>query len=372
MTVSMSTLPTDFTVKVSEGMLRTPEPAYTYARMLFMAVAQAELKKGALGGTFGLTPDRAASSQGASVPDLSDTQLMISDQIRSEALMVNLELQGTGTKGNKVTIARPVFSGAGYTQAARRANPAIDISTVPIDLTSEAASITLELAAGPYDSANSRVAPYAIDALASERSMHSLPELVGLHMSRDRMKYVDSILATLFSAGTTTIYPNDPNNAVASVDAAFAAVGDRPMDVETLYRAEEALTALGIPRFANGKYMAVLSTRQVRQLRSDPEFRAGTPFDPSRNPLSESYVKTIGGVEIYVSATNLSTTNSSTITYQKGTMFGPGAVGYAPGRAVEVRFASADNYGLSPRVIWAGFEGFEKLDQRFIAGIYTD
>lgn len=371
MTVSMSTLPTEFTVKVSEQMLRTPEPAYVYARMLFMAVALAELKKDALG-TFGLTPERAASSQGAAVPDLSDTQLMIADGIRSEALTVNLELQGTGVKGNKVTISRPVFAGSGYTQAARRINPAIDISTVPVDLTSESASITLEPCAGPYDTANSRVAPYAIDVLASERSMHSLVGLVGLHLARDRMKYVDTVVATLFSAGSTLIFPNDPNNALSTADAAFSASGDRPMDVETLYRAEEALTAAGIPRFANGKYMCVLSTRQVRQLRSDPEFKALSVFDPTRNPLAESYVKTIGNVEVYVSATNLTATNSSTITYQKGTMFGPGAVGYAPGRNIEVLKSSADNFGLAPRVIWAGFEGFEKLDQRFICGVYSD
>jgi hypothetical protein len=354
-------------------MLLQPEPEYAFARMVFMGWAQAEL---AAAGMIGVSAERAAPDHGAPIPPLSGEQLVLNDSVRGDAIIVDPSLfaDDAAAVGHSLRFNRPAFTNTTYTEASRQIDGISNITTTGVTFSAEQVSITTKLVGGPYDAANSRIAPFPVAIFDAQRSIHSLAQYVGLQLMRDRMKYLDAVMGGYYcGGGANTRYPGDPSNTLSSVDTAFAAAGDRPMDVETIFRAEEKLQTLNVPRFSNGKYMLFLHPVQVRQLRSDPELSRNAVFQVDKNPLSQSFIATIGtGVEVYVSTTVPSTTNSGTITYYKGSMFGPGAVGYAPSMKCHVRAANEDNFGLTPKVIWVAGEGHSILDNRFIVNLYSD
>lgn len=370
MVVSRVTLPSEFYDRTSELMLVQPEPQYVWARLLFMASGQAELRRAA---ALGISPDRAIAAIGAQVPDLAEMQLLLSDTVRGEAILVSDEL-GVAKHGHTVRINRPIFTNSTYTEASRTVAAGQTISTTPIDLTAEQVAITIHRQCGPY--ASSSVRPYAVDRMDAEHAVHSLASTVGLHMSRDRNRYVDTVIGGLFDtvASGNTLYPGDSANALSTDASAFVSNGDRPFDVETIFRAEENLNAANVPRFANGTYAVVLTPRQVRQLRSDPQFGRLSPFESEKNPLTTAFVGNIGKtVEVYVGTTQtIDTTTVSGVSIQHGVMFGPGKVGYANAGPCRVAASTDDNYGETAKVIWICYEGQADLDARFGCAIHSD
>jgi len=371
MTISRATLSTEFYDITSQLMLRAAEPAYAYARMLFMGSAQAELGRLGIDAT-NAAPGRGLPDMGADVPSFADMQLLIGDQVRGEAIVVSQEL-APGRVGHTVRMNRPRFSGGGYTLASRVVSSGSAISTSAIDITSDQVSITIQRFAGPFATGGSAVQPYAVDRFDAEHSVHSIARMVGLHLQRDRTKWIDSVIGGLFDVGATVIYPGDSTFALSSDASAFVVNGDRPMDAETLFRAEQRLNDLGVPFFANGFYMAVLDPTQARQLKSDPQFQKLSTFEPARNPLAASYVGTVGQIEVYQSSTNVTDTATvAGVTIRHGCVFGPGAVGYAGAGPARIAAAAEDNYGETPKVVWLAYEGFATLNDNFILNIHSN
>lgn len=370
--ISRATLSPEFFVRTSEKLLIQPEPQYVLARLLFMSNAAAEFRR--TGAPMGLTPERAIPDMGAGVGAFEEMQLLLSDPIRAEAIFTSDEL-APGKHGHTIRINRPVFSGGGYTEAARTIASGQDISTTPIDLSMEQVSITIKRAVGPYAASGSAPQPYGIDRLDAEHSVHSIAAAVGQQLYRDRTKYIDTVLSTYFDGGSTVLYPSDPNNLLSTDATAYPTntAGTRPFDAEVVFRAEESLGSANIPRFANGKYVMIISPRQARQLKVDPEFQRLSVYDPARNPLQSAYVRTLGGVEIYES--NTAPTDSSTVsglTIHHAAVFGPGAVGYANAGPCLPVTSSDDNYGETVKVIWRVYEGLALLDNRFIVNIHSN
>lgn len=372
MAVSRINLSSEFFDRTSAKMLVQPEPQYLYAQLVFMAEAQAQLRRAE---RLGVSTERAVGGMGADVPGFESVRLVLADNVRSEAIMTTDEL-APGKVGHTIRFNRPIFTDSTYTEAARTVAASSSISTEAINLTAEQTSITIKRFAGPYGA--SAVQPYAVDRFDAEHSVHSLANAVGMHLARDRWKFMDTVMGGLFDtvASGYTIFPGNSNNDITADSSAFVASvtgSQRPFDVETIFRAEEKLQGANIPRFANGSYIAILSPKQVRQLRSDPAFKQLAVFDSSRNPLARSFVASIGNVEIYVSATNA--TDSSTVsgvTIQHGVMFGPSKVGYANAGPCRVAAANEDNYGETAKVIWLAYEGFGNLDARFAVAMHSD
>lgn len=371
MTISRVTLSSDFFDRTSEKMLKQPEPQYLYARLLFMAVGQAELQRLS---ALGISPDRAVGGTGGAVMSLEEQQLLLSDPIRAEAIFVTDEL-APGKVGHTIRMNRPVFSGGGYTEAARAVAAGQSTSTVPVDLTQEQVSLTIRRFEGPYDTTNSRVAPRAVDRFDAEHSVHRIADIVGVDMARDRMKWVDTVVAGYFDTvpSTSVLYPGDSTNALSTDATALAVNGDRPFDAETVFRMEQKLQDLFIPKFANGNYMLIITPQQARQLRSDPVFQKMAVFESALNPLKNSFVGLLGQVEIYVSSSNaVDTTTVSGVSIHHGVMFGPGHVGYANAGPCRIASSTDDNYGETAKVIWVAYEGFSCLDNRFAVSVHSD
>jgi hypothetical protein len=363
-------LPSEFYDRTSQIMLRAPEPQYIYARMVVMADAAAELRRI---GEIGL-PGRTISGSGAGVPALMDMQAIISDNIRSEAIITSDEL-GSGV-GHTLRMNRPVFSGGGYTAASRRIARGQIISTTAIDVSAEQVSLTIALQGGPFASGGSVPQPYMVSKVDAQRGVHNIVALSGLHLYRDRTKYLDSVYRSLFdpfgTSSTSILYPGDPGSLITADSAAvFPAVNSRPFDLECLLRTERTLDAANVPRFANGQFICVLTPQQAQQLMLDPEYQRLSDKEyfstQTHNPLRTNAVGQVSGIEVYKSSTN--TIDTATVSGQSihhGVMFGPGMVGRAT--TPDGCFTASptdDNYGFDVKVMWFALEAEGLLDERF-------
>lgn len=389
MTINRLTLPANFHDSVSRRMLTAPIPEFFWNKYLNLASTQANIEA-ISAAQMGITPDRSPPEQGAPAAELAQLQLVLNDDSgQSGGILVSDDLSADGS-GHTVRFQRPVFSGGSYTVAARRTPSGFQISTTPIDLTTESTSLTLERLSGPYDTVNSRVAPYAIDRRDAKRSIISLTKLAAQALAYDRAKLVDSILnsacdtvvaATLTAArgGVGASYVNFviPGEGRKTAKAEMTAPGSSPMDLETLLRAENVLDNRGAPRLANGKRMVVLRTEAAKQLLLDPDFREyaklGQSEPQSKNPLFNSLAAVTPTMMIYRSSTltqDTSTVSGNTI--NQGIMFGLEIFGYGVGEEVNVPASTSDNYGNQALFIWQSMEAFGIMNTDYGIGLLSD
>lgn len=378
-TVSRLTLPSEFTNPVNAALLVQPQPQFFWAMLLYQSTAAAELKQGLT--SVGPNDSRMFSSSGAPVPDLGAMQLNLLDPEQAASVMLRGEAIKTvsfpNMRPNEVTtLMRPNFVDSTYTEASRDTTRATISETAQNILGNDAVTLTIKESSGPYSNAASAVQPLGLEGFDLDMSpSHNLIEYASLHLRRDRMKYIDTVVKSrAFDPIQTAnwIYPGDPRNQISSDNAAFATAGDRRVDVETLQRARKRLMDLGIPTFSNGRYMCVLSTQQVLDLRSSTSFQRLAKYFPEKNPLFTGYVATVDGIDVFECSTNPTATANSTITVYIGCMFGPGLIGYGLAKPVGVLAADNTNYGRRVNIIWSAWEGLATFDDRFAVLVRSD
>ncbi len=370
-------LPSEFVEITSARVLQAPVSQFLYATMIFMADAQAQLR--ADPSSFEWVSGRGvpAGAGGFPVPGLDTMQLMLADSVRSGAILVSDEL--ATQPGSVIKLNRPVFTGGGYTVSARSVGTGSTISTTPIALTGEQVPITILRLVGPMASGGTAPAPYGIDRFQAMQSVHSLAMKVGQHLQYDRTALIDSVVATLMDspASGNVLYPNDPNNALSTDAAAFTANvnGDRPFDLDTLFRMKAKLQTLNIPRFDDGMYRCIVNPAQEVQIMNDPAYRAYAKGDASTNPLKVGYLKQIGSdLEVYVSNSNtIDTSAVSGVVINHAIMFGKELVGRVRDKeGCRISLSSDDNYGETAKAIWIAYEGYSLLDNRFVVSGHSN
>jgi N4-gp56 family major capsid protein len=362
--VNRASLPEEFFDVTSGMVLVQPEPQYFYARLAKAALGSALAL--AMGGGLGL-PGRQISDTGAAYTQPGSDRLMLSnaDGPMSQAIITVAEL---GQQvGHTVRLNRPKYGSGGFTLAAREISSGATISTSAIDLSSEQNSITLKRYGGPYDVVNGAVAPFALDKFDASRSVHSVTQVVGTHMQRDFDRWLDGVIVALFNGASTTLWPQG-----YSADNGSSQVGDMPMDIDLLFRGVETLKNANIPMFPNGRYRAVISPTQARQLKGDPQFAQYGRYDATVNPLFQaSYLTSIAGCDIFEATTLTSALNGSSIPVTTAHMFGPGMLGMGWGQLPQVKFSTDDNYGETAKLVWLGYAAFTILDSRFGIQLHT-
>lgn len=358
--ITRATLSTEFFDVTSAKMLIQPQPQYLHAQLWKQAV------NASLG-----TPDDLAmmmermpnGAEGAAVPTLDQLQLLLDDPIYSEAFVNVTELGKT--PGHTVRLNRPAFAATTYTEAAREIVGGTSISTVPVDIVNEQVSVTLKRYAGPYDQTNSRVAPFAADRFDANLSLHSIAKLLGLQLVQDWNKTIDTIVVSLMDLASTTLYPLG-----FSADNDATAVDAMPLDMDTILRAQEVMDAASIPRFGNGQRALAIDPRGCRQLANDPQFAAEAVYAPPLNTvLKKSYYKTVGGFDLFKTATLNAPANASSVPVFRCQAFGPGVIGSGLGEMPRVTFSTDDNYGEQAKVIWLTYAAFRLLDNRFCVSV---
>lgn len=372
--INRLTLPEEFYDITSSKVLRAPEPQYLHAVLWKMAFNMGLQRK--MGG-IGLMAGRMAGGAGAPYPEAQAFYDQLSDPIMGDALSV---VPNTEAKvGHTVRINRPRFSDTTYTEQVREITRT-SISTTPIGIGSEQVAVTIKQFAGPYDQANSRVAPYGLDSFDASRAIHDLGDEVGTHLQRDFDKTLDSFIGTLYDSADTAniVWPTEQMTA----DNDIAAVAAGGFNFSMILRGIQALEDAKAPKFPNGDYVAVIGPREKRQLAEDDEFQrasSGSDAGAPKNPLlAATFYKRVNGCSIFVSQTLRSVNNASSVPIRRNQMFGPAAVGgivvpvAGQGPAgPRVLSSTDDNYGLVAKVIWALEGGWTVFDNRFIASLRT-
>jgi len=364
MPLSRITLPNDFYDIVSSQMLVQPLPQFLFAKLAIAAQAAASFDISAATSALTASDRGPVPSPGAAPMDLEQMQLALVQAPLASAIRAVAEVAQTAI-GHTIRIVRPVWLGGGFTELARTIGSNTPISLQPMEVSLEQVSVTVKRVVGPYAAGGTQPQPLAVDRLDAMRSTHSLVGLFGLQLKQDRLRYLDGVFASLFDAGANVARP-----AGLTADNQFPASGEVPMDLDTLYRAEELLVQNNIPRFADGTYCVILSQRQMRQLKLDPDFSKLAVFEREQNPLNIPMITRIGQLVVLESSTvPTDTTTVAGQTISRGMMFGPGAVGYGVADPCRVVPANEDNYGETVKVVWMAYEASAVLDNRFICSI---
>lgn len=352
-----ASLPENFYDKTSDMLLVQPEPQYLYG-MLWLAAMGASLAPPA---DLGL-PGRQLPTNGAPYSPADRDRLMLANPLVSQLIAAKIDFNAA--PGNTIRINRPLFANTTYTEASRRIASGATISTTGITIGSEQQNLTVFRYGGPYDSTNSRVAPYSIESFDSNMGVHKAASIHGTHLKRDCHRFIDAVQVSLLDLAATTVYPEG-----MTADNDATATGSFPFTYEEMSRTEQLMDDANLPVFPDGFRALVLTSTQCKQLKDDPQFQRYSEFHPEFNALFPQYLKSCGKFHIFKSTTLTTTSNSSSVVIHKGHAIAPGALLSGMGRPLRVVPSTDDNFGETVKVIWLGDLAFGLADNRFVYSV---
>lgn len=362
---SRVSLPENFYDVTSPELLLQPEPGYIFARLALLALGKDLPVPEALG-----LAGREVGGAGAPYASPESQRFdMNAGDLLGDAFGGKFEFDGV--PGQTIRVNRPKYQDTTYTAASRTVAANSAISTVPISPGSEQVDLTIFRYAGPYDQANSRVAPYGIDAMDARMGVHKLSKIVGGNLRRDWHKFLDAQWVTYgestVGSGSGGIYPKG-----FAADNDITSAGAAPMDFNTIARAERSLDEANIPYFAaTGKRILVITPQQGQELKDDAQYARYAEFHPMYNPLFPEYVASVGKFDIFKSNTLNKVANGSSVNVNRGLAFGPGLFGIGMAGAPRVAPSTDDNYGETAKVIWIAYLAMQMFDSRFGVSVRT-
>lgn len=355
--ITRSSLPEEFYDLTSDMLLAQPEPQYLYAQMWLGAMAMDLAPPAAMG-----LSGREISGVGANYAPAEADRLRLTNELMNGVVTGRTDFKGK--PGNMIRFNRPQFANTTYTEASRLITDNQSISTVTQNVGSEQVSLLLKRFAGPYDQANSRVAPFGIDAFWAQMGLHKVASMVGTHLKRDFHRFIELVQVALLDTASVVVRPK---NMTADADA--TSQDQYPLDYETISRAEKLADEANLPVFPDGYRILVLHPQQLHELKGDPDYTQASQFMPQYNVLFPSYVTSIGKLHIHKSTTLDTDVNGSSVTIYKGHLLCPGVLLGGMGRPPTVRASTDDNYGESEKVIWLGDMAFGMADNRFALSV---
>lgn len=359
MGASRVTLPQEFYDRTSDKLLVKPQPQFFYADLFLGALAASLEPVSEMG-----LPWRSIKGQGMGdygTPFLQD-QLRLSSPLMTDVIAAKVDF--TAAPGNTIRINRPSYATTTYTETSRRIPSGSTISTVPTTPTSEQTNLTLFRYGGPYDQANTRVAPLSVEAFDATMGVHKLVQVVGNTLVRDLHYFVDAVQVSLLDLAANKIYPE---GMTADNDATSA--GMFPFTFEELIRTERSADDLNLPTFPDGYRAFVGTPTQIAQLGIDPLYIKQAEFHPAYNMLFPNYVKSVSKTHIFKSTTLTVATNSSSVGVHYGHYIAPGALLAGMGRKPHVEPSTDDNYGETAKVVWLADLAFGLADNTFVLSV---
>ena len=360
MTVSQFTLPQNFFDFTSAKLLTAPRAQFPYAKAIIAALGKdlegADAPMGHIG--------RALSGEGAQFGPLDKDALILANTTLADIFTTPLEKGFQGLPGTTVRFNRPKYDSTVYTLASREVGANQTISTTPLAVSSEQASLTLKRYAGPCDPGTSRPAPYGIDALSSQVGVHRLSTIVGEYMKYDYQAWLDSVAVALLDVGAG-IWPSG-----FSADNDITATGIGNATYEQVMRLEQEMDDANLPTFSDGFRLIVTPPAMKKQLALDTEYQRASEFHPEMNAIFPSYFKSVGKFHLVQSTTLTSALNTSSVRVYKAHAICPGVCGVASGNSPHVAYSNDDNYGETAKVIWVGYHAFATLDSRFVRTVH--
>jgi hypothetical protein len=357
------TLPQEFYDKTEDMLLVQPEPQYLYAD-LFLGAMSASLMTDtdfALPWRNARPISNGAPYGGAVLPAEAD-RLKLASPLFNKIIAAKVDF--AAQPGNSVRINRPAYATTTYTESSRRVPSGSTISMSPISVQSEQANLTLFRYGGPYDQANTRVAPFNIERFDAQMGVHKLAEIAGNTLVRDFHKFVDAVQSSLLDLAANVLYPE---GMTADNDATSA--GSFPFTFEQLLRAEQSADDLNLPVFDDGFRIFVATPTMITQLGLNPAYQRASQFHPLYNQLFPQYVASVSKTHIFKSTTLNAPLNSSSVAIGRGHYIAPGALLGGMGERPRCMPSTNDNYGQTALVIWLADLAFGLADNRFVLSV---
>jgi hypothetical protein len=360
--ISRDQIPEEYYDRTSAQLLTQPVPMFLYARLMLRAMNIELSPPGSLG-----LPGRDVPGQGAPYTNPQDDALMLSDDLATDLFAVKANFQGE--PGHTIKFNRPKYASTTYTQASREIGVNQTISVVPIEAGSEQAPLTIKRFAGPYDSVNSRVAPFGLDAFDATMGVHDFVKFVGGHLKYDFHKTLDSFWVTLANLASATVRPV---GMTASNDA--TAKAQFPLTYEQISRTSKAQDEANLPTLGDGRRVLVVTPTGKKFLKDDPQFAKYAEGHVSKNPLlGPGWFASLPEYHCFQSNTLTITANSSSVNIHTGHAIAPGAFMAGRGSKIKVAPATDDNYGEAAKVIWIAYLALAMADNRFVTKVdYTE
>lgn len=354
MSLSRATLPEEFYDFTSAQLLAQPEPQYAYA-LMFLRAMNINLSQSA---NLAM-PGRDAMGNGGGYRDVAADRLELeADRLSSDLFAAKHNFRAS--PGHTIRFNRPLFADTTYTEDSRLVATGASISTEAIAVGSEQVPLTVKRYAGPYDSANTRVAPLAVEAFDATMGVHDMYDMAGVHFVRDFHKFLDSVWVTLADNGANVIWPDGISAANDMTSK------DYPLTYEQISRASKKADKLSLPRMGDGKRLMVVTPDGKRQLKDDPQFAAYAKENRDTNPIFPGWFASLDDVHMLCSNTLTQSDNSSSVEVHTGHLIAPGAFLGGIGRPPRVAPSTDDNYGETVKAVWIADLAMGLADSSFI------
>lgn len=352
-----TSVPENFYDITSDMLLVQPEPQYLYAQMWLSALGASLPVPSELG-----LPGRTVGGVGSPYSAEDRDRLMLANPVATQVIAANVDFNGL--PGQTIRINRPVFANTTYTLASRRVASGSTITTTPITVGSQQTNLTIERYSGPYDSVNSRVAPYGIERFDSKFGVHNAANIHGTHLKRDFHRFVDAVIVTLLDLASSAVYPEG----MTGVNDATT-TGQYVFSFEQITRVEQAMNDSNLPTFSDGYRMLVLTPTQIRQLRNDPDYQDSAKEFPEYSVLFPQYVGSVGRFHIFQDTTLTVTNNSSSVAIHYGHAIAPGTLLAGMGEPPRIAPSTNDNYGETILVVWLAYLAFGVANNTFVVSV---
>lgn len=365
--INRGTLPANFLDSVSSGMMiPEPEPQYFFARM----AGGAQMRDVAL--------SRDMANAQHFMKFLGGGEI-VSEQLHEMARLIDTYpdaitfVPGFGmNQGDTIKLRRPIYTGGGYDLASRLVKSGVQTSESGVAIKASEVPVVLAQYEGPYDTVNSRVAPYVIEQFDAKfrANKDQLVALVKHHLNRDRIKWLDTVVRDLFRSTTNITYADQVANVLSFTNGAGHAIS-----LETILRAKEAIKNREWHPFPNGKYALCVPTTFQTQMLGDPDYRElSAQHGTGMNQLF-GFITSVNDIDIFEVTTLRTYAAGETVpgdgnavpagaTVYEALLFGPGAVGMGQAEAPTCYDSDSTNFGKEAKVVWRSTEAFQTIDER--------
>jgi hypothetical protein len=367
--VNRGSLPSNFLDSIDAGLvLPEPEPQYFFARMAGGSqMLQTALDSDMSGAQHFLK--MIGGGQPVS-PVLAEMARLIDAYPDAITFVPGFGLN----KGDTIKLRRPLYTGGGYDLASRLVKSGVQTSETGIAIKGSEVPVVLAQYEGPYDTTNSRVAPYVIEEFDAKfrANKDQLVSLVKHHLGRDRIKWLDTVIRNLFRASQYITYAD----AVANV-LSFTSGAGHSISLETIFKAKQAIKDREWSPFPNGRYAFCVPTVFQTQMLGDPDYRALSAMHTNGVNQLFGHIASIDDIDIFEVTTLKTYAAGETVptdgnavpsgaTVYEGLMFGPGAVGMGQAQAAKCFSSESTNFEKESKVIWRSTEAFQTIDERGI------
>lgn len=277
--------------------------------------------------------------------------------------------------GDNIKIPRPIFVDGITTEAKRTLTQQGNMFGKSQSVTIGQVAVAIVETSGPGDTIDGTTTPIELPLFTQDRASHDMRNYVRLMLKRDRWRFQDDLIinrligaATAATGGITR-----PSGIVTNAD--YTVADNEPFEFNLTVDIEKALKDRSIPGLGGiARYIAVLTTKQVSDLKKDPVYREQAKYYPEYSSLFPGYVTHIGNF-VVCESTRLPTLlggAGGNVVLQQGIIMGPGVLGWALAKPAWVLRDNNDDGGRKSRWGWSCYEGYQTLDDRFVQLVITD